>query len=73
MYIPGIICAGLCYIMLLIIPSGLKSSDPITIIFNSNEKAYRDDAKVWEDYDLKTMQMVHKYQQKEHVKLVNKL
>ena len=34
-YIPGIIRAGLCYTMPLIIPSGLKASDPTTNIFNS--------------------------------------
>ena len=43
MYIPGIICAGLCYTMPLIIPSGLKASDPTANIFNSSEKACQDD------------------------------
>ena len=43
MYIPGIIQAGLCYTVSLIIPSDLKASNPIANTFNSQEKAYQDD------------------------------
>ena len=59
--------------MLLVIPSGLKVSDPIATVFNSKEKAYQDDVEFQQDYDLKTVQMVYRYQQKEHMKLMNEL
>ena len=35
--IPGITCAGLFYTMPLIIPSGLKASNPTANVFNSRE------------------------------------
>ena len=39
-YLPGIICAELCYTMPLIIPSGLQSMDPHTSVLSSREKTY---------------------------------
>ena len=42
-YIPGIIHAGLCYTMPLIVPNGLQASDPAATIFDSQEKAYKED------------------------------
>ena len=57
-YIPGIIRAGLCYTMPLIIPSGLKASDPSANIFNSKDKAYEDDNDFCKDCDAKTMQLI---------------
>ena len=42
-YIPGIICAGLCYTMPLIVPDGLQAFDLAATIFNSQEKAYKED------------------------------
>ena len=72
-YIPGIIRAGLCYTMPLIIPSGLKASDPSATIFNSKDKAYQDDKDFRKNCDAKTMQLIYEYQQKEHVKLINEL
>lgn len=45
-----IICAGLCYIIPLIILSGLSSTDPSATVLNSQEKAYTDDPgfkKMW--------------------------
>lgn len=41
-YIPGIICAGLCYTMPLIVLSGCLSMDPSATILNSQEKVYAD-------------------------------
>lgn len=60
-YILGIIQTGLCYIMLLIIPSGLKASDPFANVFNSKKKVYQDDAEFQKECDLKTMLMVYKF------------
>ena len=45
-YITGIIHAGLCYTMPLIIPSGLQSMDPHASVLNSWEKAYLSDPKL---------------------------
>ena len=73
MYISGIIQAGLCCTMPLVIPSGLKASDPLAIIFISKEKTYQNDAEFWQDCDLKNMQMMYKYQQKEYVEFINEL
>ena len=42
MYISGIIHAGLCYTIPLIIPSGLKASDSSANIFKSKDKKYQD-------------------------------
>ena len=69
-YIPGIICAGLCYTMSLIFHTGLQVSDPVATIFNSQEKAYKEDKDFRTSYDLKMMQLVYEYQQKEHLKLI---
>ena len=73
MYIPGIIWAGLCYTMPLIIPSGLKASDPTANIFNSREKAYQDDKNFCRQCDLKSIQLIYDHQQQEHFKLINEL
>ena len=72
-YISGIIQAGLCYTMPLVIPSGLKASDPVANIFNSQEKMYQDDKDFRKGCDLKAMQLIYEYQQKEHIKLMNDL
>ena len=72
-YIPGIICADLCYTMALVIPFGLQASDPTTTIFNSQEKAYKDDEDFRKSCDLKAMQLIYEYQQKKHIKLMNEL
>ena len=70
-YIPGIIRAGLCYTIPLIIPSGLQPSDPAATIFNSQEKAYQDDKDFRKSCDLKAMKLNYEHQQKEHIKLMN--
>ena len=72
-YIPGIIRAGLCCTMPLIIPSGLKASDPTANIFNSREKAYQDDKDFCRQCDLKSIQLIYDHQQQEHLKLINEL
>ena len=54
-HIPGIICAGLCYMMPLIVPSGLYASDSSATTFNSREKAYNDDQAFKKKCDLKTL------------------
>ena len=72
-YILGIIQVSLCYTIPLNIPSDLKASDPITSIFNLQEKTYQEDKKIWKNCDLKTMQLIYEYQQKEHIKLMNEL
>ena len=40
-YIPGIICVGLCYTIPLIIPNGLQASDPAATISNSKRRCIR--------------------------------
>ena len=72
-YIPGIICTGLYYIMPLIIPSGLKASNPTANIFNSREKAYQDDEDFRRKCNLKSSQLIYEHQQQEHLKLVSVL
>ena len=72
-YIPGIICAGLCYTIPLIIPSGLKISNPTTNVFNSREKAYQDDKDFCQKFKLKSIQLIYEHQQQEHLKLINAL
>ena len=72
-YIPGIICAGLCYTMPLIIPSGLKSSDPSATVFNSREKAYAKDNEFKKKCDLLAMKLIYEHQQREHIELMNAL
>ena len=54
-YIPGIICASLCYTMPLIVPNGLQASDPAATIFNFQEKAYKEDTDFRKSCDLKVM------------------
>lgn len=72
-FIPGIIHADLCYTMPLVIPSGLKASDPVASIFNSQEKVYKDNKEFRKSCDLKMMHLIYEYQQKEHLKLINEL
>ena len=72
-YIPGIIQAGLCYTMPLVIPSVLQVLDPSETIFNSQEKAYQEDKDFRKSCDLKAMQLIYEHQQKEHIKLMNEL
>ena len=72
-YILGIICAGLCYTMPLFIPSDLKASDPTASIFNSQEKVCKENKEFRKSCDLKMMQLIYEYQQKEHLKLMNEL
>ena len=55
-YIPGTNCVGLFYIMPLIIPSELKTSNPTANVFNSQEKAYQDDKDLYWKCDLKSVQ-----------------
>ena len=72
-YIPRIICAGLCYTMLLIIPSVLQSTDPHASAFNSWEKAYSNDQEFKNKCDMLSMRLIYKYQQKEHIALIKAL
>ena len=73
MYILGIICAGLYDTMPLIIPSGLKLTDPHASVFNSYEKAYLDDNKFKKKCDLWSIQLIYEYQQNEDVALLKAL
>ena len=72
-YIPGIIHARLCYTMPLIIPSGLKLSDPGESVFNSQEKAYTNDKEFKNKCDLLSMKLIYENQQREHIGLMNVL
>ena len=56
-YVPGIICAGLCYTLPLVVPSGLPASDPSANTFIFREKSYNDDPAFKEKCDLKTLQL----------------
>ena len=59
--------------MPLIVLNGLQASDPTATIFNSQEKAYKEDKDFRKNCDLKIRQLVYEYQQKEHIKLMNEL
>ena len=59
--------------MPLIIPSGLKASDPTANMFNSREKAYQDDQDFSQKCDLKSVQLIYEHQQQEHLNLINDL
>ena len=59
--------------MPLIIPSGLKASDHTANIFNSREKAYKDDEDFRRKCNLKSIQLIYEHQQQEHLKLVSAL
>lgn len=72
-YIPGIICARLCYTMPLIIPSGLKSTNPGASVFNLHEKAYANDKEFKNKCDLLEMRLIYEHQQKEHIVLIDAL
>ena len=62
-YIPGIICAGLCYTMSLIKPSGLQSTDPHASVFNLREKTYLNNQEFKNKYNMMSMRLIYKYQQ----------
>ena len=72
-YIPGIICSGLCYTMPLVITSGLKSSDPSANVFNSREKAYAQDSEFRKKCDSMALKLIYEHQQREHINLMNNL
>ena len=57
----------------MIIPDGLQASDPAATIFNSQEKTYKEDKDFRKSCNLKMMQLVYEYQQKERIKLMNEL
>ena len=59
--------------MPLIIPSGLKASDPTANVFNSREKAYQDDKDFRQKCDLKSVQLIYEHHQQEHLNLINAL
>lgn len=59
--------------MLLVISLDLKASDHIVNILISQEKTYQEDNDFQNDCDMKTMQLVYEYLQKEHVKLIFEL
>ena len=62
-YISGIICAGLCYTMSLIKPSGLQSTDPHASVFNLREKTYLNNQEFKNKYNMMSMRLIYKYQQ----------
>ena len=72
-YIPGIICVGLCYIKSLIIPSGLQASNSTANVFNSRKKAYQDGKDFHWKCDFKSLQLIYEHQQQEYLKLINAL
>ena len=72
-YIPGVIRAGLCYTMPLILPSTLPATDLSSTIFTSKEKAYLEDPKFKQSCDDKAMQLIYEHQQQEQVKLMDSL
>ena len=72
-YIPGIIRAGLCYTLPLIIPSGLPASDPSATVYTSREKAYNDDPSFRKRCDSKAMSLIYEHQQQEHIRLMQTL
>ena len=60
----GIIYAGLCYTMPLIIPSGLPSTEASETIINLLEKAYVKDWEFKNKYNLLSMQFIYDHQQR---------
>lgn len=59
--------------MLLIIPTGLSSHDPNTVIFNSKDKLYKKDPMFCNKSDQMTLELVFKHQQQAHIQLMSYL
>ena len=72
-YIPWVIRNGLCNTMPLILRSDIPADVEGATIYNSREKAYKDDLSFRKACDAKVAELIYKHQEQEHFKLMRVL
>ena len=70
--VPGIIRAGLCFTMPLLLPD-LPANDPYATIINSSEMRYSLDSKFRKQCDVAAIQNIYEHQQREYNRLMSNL